>query len=498
MKRYILIPITLIAGLSLLLSCKEKNPLDITNHPPEITLFTYQQTMRVGSEASIVLETVDLDRDSITVTTTVEKGRITWTKQVQTVADITKLHWEGTYRPDTVGSTSIDICVSDGMKEKTYTYPVTVVVNVPPHAQYVCSLLTQTAPYIVQFDASASYDPDGEIVSYLWDFGDTIAQGQVVAHQFPNAEEYSIALVVEDSEGLTDTLIDTLVFTNQKPHPVIQAPITEAYAPCTLWFDGRDSYDEDGRIISWTWEWGDETEDSHKDADWHIFEDQGNYSVSLRIIDNAHAESTATIAVTVNPSPPCAVMELHGSLSPHTGGSGTFKGIDSYDPDGEIANWRWELTYPDFSDAILSDGPLDSTQSCPWRHVGTHQIKLVIQDNDSLQDSTTMFVTVQNYNPIAVITVIDTSDHPHADSLKYTFGATNSSDIDPHDILTYAWSCTDGGSGTSSAFSRTFVRSKLYVVILQVTDPHGGTSIDTYVIDPSTKSSPPVGRNSRP
>jgi PKD repeat protein len=602
MRKYLTIPFTLIAGLSLFLSCKEKNPLDATNHPPEITLFTYEQTVRASGQTGIVLESIDLDGDSITVTAAVENGSITWAKQTHTTDDITRLRWEGTYRPDTLGNTSINVCVSDGMKEKTYQYPVAIVANVPPHAQYVCSLLTQTAPYIVQFDASASYDSDGEIVSWHWDFGDTTVQGRTTAHHYPNAQDYSVTLVVEDNEGLTDTLTDTLTFTNQKPHPVIEAPITEACAPCTLWFDGRNSYDEDGSIISWTWEWDDGTGDSHKDADWHIFENSGDYSVDLRIIDNAHAESTATTLVTVNPSPPVALIEadvasghaplylvfhgggsydpdgivtnytwdvsgpskeqgsmgerayskhtslrylqldstyactldqvgihtttliveddetppladtttfqikvlpasLHpvakieivGPESPHTNTGCTFSGQGSYDPDGSIVSWRWELRFPDFTDTVLPS--TNSSQPYTWKYVGNHQVTLILEDNDQLIDTATALLTVQNYNPVAVISIMDIV-YP-ADSVKYTFSADSSSDRDAHDILTFAWSSTDGGSGTEPAFIHTFACSSTHFVTLRVTDPHNGIGIDTYMVEPPSKSAPPAGTSSR-
>ena len=53
----------------------------------------------------------------------------------------------------------------------------------------------------VDFDASASQDPDGSITSYEWDFGDgTSGDGQLVSHAFPAAGTYTVRLTVRDDE----------------------------------------------------------------------------------------------------------------------------------------------------------------------------------------------------------------------------------------------------------------------------------------------------------
>ena len=57
---------------------------------------------------------------------------------------------------------------------------------------------------VVTFDASTSFDPNGEIVNYSWDFGDgTSGDGAVIEHKYTSAGEYSTTLTVTDSEGMT-------------------------------------------------------------------------------------------------------------------------------------------------------------------------------------------------------------------------------------------------------------------------------------------------------
>jgi len=60
------------------------------------------------------------------------------------------------------------------------------------------------APLTVNFDGSGSYDPDGEIVSYYWDFGDgTTDSGESVSHTFRDPGVYTVTLTVTDDQGAT-------------------------------------------------------------------------------------------------------------------------------------------------------------------------------------------------------------------------------------------------------------------------------------------------------
>ena len=57
----------------------------------------------------------------------------------------------------------------------------------------------------VVFNASASYDPDGSIVSYVWDFGDenvTVVNDPIITHSYSESGTYAVSLVVEDSDGV--------------------------------------------------------------------------------------------------------------------------------------------------------------------------------------------------------------------------------------------------------------------------------------------------------
>jgi len=87
--------------------------------------------------------------------------------------------------------------------------------NVRPIASFIANPTTGTTPLTVDFDASASHDPDGTIDAYFWDFGDGQTASNVVttSHQYTvqtDPETFTVILRVTDNLGLTDTDTETI------------------------------------------------------------------------------------------------------------------------------------------------------------------------------------------------------------------------------------------------------------------------------------------------
>jgi len=78
--------------------------------------------------------------------------------------------------------------------------------NQPPTASFTFSPKNPLVNEEITFDASASTDPDGSIVSYEWDFGDgNTGSGKIVTHSYPSAGDYTVTLTVTDDKGAKDT-----------------------------------------------------------------------------------------------------------------------------------------------------------------------------------------------------------------------------------------------------------------------------------------------------
>ena len=107
--------------------------------------------------------------------------------------------------------------------------PPEVSPEVPPEVPPVASIFSNSssgiAPLTVNFDGSGSYDPDGEIVSYDWDFGDgTTDSGETVSHTFSDPGMHTVTLTVTDDQGATD--LDTIQISASSG----QAPVVDAGA----------------------------------------------------------------------------------------------------------------------------------------------------------------------------------------------------------------------------------------------------------------------------
>lgn len=78
----------------------------------------------------------------------------------------------------------------------------------------------------VTMSGLASFDPNGSVVSFAWNFGDgSTAIGGAVAHTFAQDGNYTVQLVATDNDGLADTTVTTAHVTNVAP---VISPLTAA------------------------------------------------------------------------------------------------------------------------------------------------------------------------------------------------------------------------------------------------------------------------------
>ncbi|TYQ15029.1 UNVERIFIED_CONTAM: FOG: PKD repeat [Acetivibrio alkalicellulosi] len=87
--------------------------------------------------------------------------------------------------------------------------------NESPEAAFSFSPDEITTDTRITFDASESFDPDGSISHYAWNFGDgKEGSGKIVNYMYNNPGSYEIKLVVTDNLGLTDSITKTIEVTS--------------------------------------------------------------------------------------------------------------------------------------------------------------------------------------------------------------------------------------------------------------------------------------------
>ena len=95
--------------------------------------------------------------------------------------------------------------VSDGIANDTKSFTITVNnVNSAPTAN-AGGPYTGVVGIAVTMDGSASFDPDGDVLTYSWDFGDTgTGTGAITSHTYAASGSYPVTLTVSDGT-LSDT-----------------------------------------------------------------------------------------------------------------------------------------------------------------------------------------------------------------------------------------------------------------------------------------------------
>jgi len=322
----------------------------------------------------------------------------------------------------------------------------------------------------VKFDASGSHDPDGEIIKYLWNFGDgKTGKGVSVFHTFRNPGRYTVRLIViDDSKTSTSRTTDEMTVTVNHL-PIADAGRDRVGMPGQVFvFDGSASVDPDGKISKYLWDFGDGTIQNGTKVS-HSYSNPGKYNVLLTVYDNFEKESDIGFdeaVVAINRSP---VAVAGGDLFVAPGEKVLFDGSRSYDTDGKIVSYQW-----DFSDKKTAGKLIKTYQFAKVRRSfdtsGTYSAILTVIDNYHVENSTSQDkISIKvNHRPRA-----NAGKNIHTSERTVVLDGLASSDADG-DPLTYTWNFGDGTPLRKGArVFHTFEKGGNYPVILTVDDGTG-------------------------
>lgn len=136
-----------------------------------------------------------------------------------------------------------------------------------------------------RLNAVSSRDPDGSIFSYAWDFGDgTTGEGVSTDHTFANSGRFVTRLTVTDNRGATGTITRTILV-NFAPTAQFDFNITGA-SLLSVNFDASTSFDSDGVITSFRWNFGDNSVEATGATVSHTYAAPDDYVVTLTITDD--------------------------------------------------------------------------------------------------------------------------------------------------------------------------------------------------------------------
>ncbi len=234
-----------------------------------------------------------------------------------------------------------------------------------------------TVGIAVQFNGSASSDPDGTIASYSWDFGNgTTGVGVTPSVTYTESGTFNVTLTVTDNAGATNSASTTVVI---GAVVVNQQPVADSGGPYSgrvgvaVQFDGSASSDPDGTIVSYSWDFGNgETGTGATPS--NTYTEEGTFDVTLTVTDNVGAtnsvDTTVEIVVSDNQLP---IANPGGPYKSSVDKIVLFNGFFSSDPDGKIVSYSW-----DFGDGGIGEG---ISPIYTYTEEGTYDVTLTVTDN---------------------------------------------------------------------------------------------------------------------
>uniref|UniRef100_UPI00386D4A93 PKD domain-containing protein n=1 Tax=Ruminobacter amylophilus TaxID=867 RepID=UPI00386D4A93 len=321
------------------------------------------------------------------------------------------------------GNYSVKLTVSDGKTESSITNPVKVSSeNNPPVPEF--SYTEENG--LVKF-TNTSNDPDGDELSYVWDFGDNTTLTQVSPeHQYAKSGAYTVKLTANDGaatvtkeHSVNVSIIDPVV--NHKPVAMFSYSAAQNVVTFT---DG--STDADGDQLSYVWDFGDGQSSTAKNPQ-HTYEAKNaSYTVKLTVNDGklASEEFTQNVTVTMENNSPVAKFSV--SVDRYTA---TFTN-NSEDQDGDELTYSWN-----FGDGATST---EKSPKHTYAANGNYTAKLTVSDR-----KTSVFVT----NPVSInVPDICTDSDPYC---------KGDADTSCEEVCTTKTEtvCTGGGGTTEGAVS---------------------------------------------
>ncbi|MFQ5494779.1 MAG: PKD domain-containing protein, partial [Phycisphaerae bacterium] len=406
-----------------------------------------------------------------------------------------------------------------------------------PVAVIKASPLTGDPPLTVSFDGRDSFDPNGERLDFVWDFGDgtPTVSSPTAMHEFTTAGTFGVSLTVTRPANPPsrpiplsgEARVDIRV-TNNSPTVVLAAPSpASGLAPLNVLFDASASSDTETRDINkliFQWDFGDGRTGNSQGLPGTLIETSHTYSrredgtlctkeqpcsfrVVLTVTDENGGQGQATTTVLVGNTTPVARV----TASPLTGPAPLevlFNASGSLDADAGdelTVKWQWGDGTPDETTPIAgTDGT--GTVSHTYAAPGTYTPVITVSDRGFAGGLTTGFqdvfadLTIEvtgNRPPEAVVFV--SPERGVAGETEFRFDASRSTDPD-EGPLTYLWEFGDDETSDKAIafhkYNRPSPDPEGFPVKLTVTDNRGAMDTQTVrvpVVSPP-ENQPPQGR----
>ncbi|MEM2387547.1 MAG: PKD domain-containing protein [Candidatus Thermoplasmatota archaeon] len=243
-------------------------------------------------------------------------------------------------------------------------------------------------PSPTRADVIRFYDNStGEINSWEWDFGDgSFSYEKNPKHKYTTVGKFNVTLKIRGPEGEANVTKEIYI-SNALPFADFDWNPKNPVEKVNITFNASISYDLDGIIVNYTWQFGDGSIAYGKEVI-HAYNSKGNYTVNLTVLDNDGGEKRISKLIIVGEkeaNPPFAIFKIKERAG--KGETVLIDASESYD-NGTIVKYIW-----DFGDGA------NVTKTQPfvehvWYKDGEYRVTLIVEDDEGYQSSYSRIIVV--------------------------------------------------------------------------------------------------------
>ena len=435
----------------------------VVNQPPVLGLIG-DQSIAEGNVLAFSINATDSEGDVLSYTASNLAAGSQFDPGTRTFS------WTPGY--DQAGSyPGVIFSVSDGEFSDTESVTITVtntnrqpVITKDPTANPNPTLVNQA----VDFSIEAS-DPDGDTLSYAWNFGDaTTGTGNATSHTYSAVGTYAVTVTVTDSSGAkTQSSLQLGVSINQPPILQASAQPLEGTVPLTVMFSAQAT-DPEGESLTYLWDFGDGGISSDLTNPQHIYTDVGTYPARVDVADESGGKAAKTMTITALSAPTPNKAPVLSLIRNQTVGEGDLLRftLQATDSDGDT------LTY---GASVLPSGASLNSATGEFRWAPTYDqagiyagVTFSVSDGE-LSDAKTITITVTDTNRPPIITA-DATASPNPALVNQAVDFSIAASDPDGDTLSYVWDFGDGTTGIGNATSHTYGSAGSYTASVKVSD----------------------------
>lgn len=348
------------------------------------------------------------------------------------------------------GNFRVTLTVKNDTCEHSYTRQVMIIAET---AQFTVSDTVICKGTPLQFASTVSQQAN--IASYRWNFGDGLTgSGSNPSHVYTQSGVYSVQLVITDRNGCSDTLNRPLLVRVNGPTADFTAINPSVCRQSLVSFADSSVSDGTHPLQTWIWNYG----DGRTDTLWappfqYQYNNAGQYTVSLTVIDNLGCKDTRTRPALLLISQPVVSFSSPDTLSCV---DKPIRFINQSAGNGPL-HFEWNFGNGNNSNAVQ---PVFS-----YSLEGDYAVKLMVTDRFGCRDSLFRPQYIHIKNPRSFFVISDSV----ATCPPLVVNFTNQS----QNFIRHEWDFGDGTRSTVSNPVHFYTYPGTYKARLVVTGPGG-------------------------